>query len=395
MRDGDRRRQQELAKRRDERLKRLPAVFREQIAALTCCAPAAEDLIDTFPALLIAMVSDFGSSAARAKAFETVINGGSLKAAAEALELPMWLKKMPPEAFRQPIQKLPCEAHFSQKIAHLVPDNTSSSFDWLEQVSSASEVCDSGFALWVAKHCKPIPVSRRKLLFPALAAWAWHAKHCDTVGYRLIDKPWSPKMGLRRATEELMRWRRRTELACLIGDGIECAWLNGGTVDGLTFVALRTLEDFIDESEAMNNCLDQYGDRLDTGLIRIFSIRRDGQRVADIEIGPVTERRGLPTIVQIKGPSNHQVSLDVWQAAQRWLERQPLDKLTPKPGPVRAPDDGIGALWQPYYDWLPQHRRGEFERYVLNRNRRARREHVPLRLLDAPASVDRAGTADY
>ncbi|RZW13754.1 MAG: hypothetical protein EX260_11165, partial [Desulfobulbaceae bacterium] len=103
----------------------------------------------------------------------------------------------------------------------------------------------------------------------------------------------------------------RSHLACLLGNGIESAWLATGQHGGYDFVPLLTLDDFLDESRSMHNCLDQYADRLATGLIRIFSIRQGGIPVADIEIGPTPAKAETPSIVQIKARNNRQAPLAV------------------------------------------------------------------------------------
>ena len=128
-----------------------------------------------------------------------------------------------------------------------------------------------------------------------------------------------------------MRWRRRVDLACLLGNGIESAWLATGQHGGYDFVPLLTLDDFLDESRSMHNCLDQYADRLATGLIRIFSIRQGGIPVADIEIGPTPVKAETPSIVQIKARNNRQAPLAVWQAAHHWLENQDLASFAATP----------------------------------------------------------------
>jgi hypothetical protein len=226
-----------------------------------------------------------------------------------------------------------------------------------------------------------------------MASWAWHSRHPETTGYRLIERPWSAKMGLRRATEELMRWRRRVDLACLLDDGIESAWLSAGHHGGYDFVPLLTLDDFIVESQAMHNCLDQYADRLATGLIRIFSIRQGDRSVADIEIGPALARATTPSIVQIKATNNRQAPLAVWQAAHQWLEHQDLDTLPRRPGAVRAEDKsiiGVAPFWRPYIDWLPESRRAEFEKCILNARRRSTQAHLPHPAVDAGSLARRA-----
>ena len=69
-------------------------------------------------------------------------------------------------------------------------------------------------------------------------------------------------MSFKRAREELAAWRQRLRLIECLGPGIESPWLADGTASGFDFVALRTVDDFIAESEALENCLDQYADQL-------------------------------------------------------------------------------------------------------------------------------------
>ena len=58
-------------------------------------------------------------------------------------------------------------------------------------------------------------------------------------------------MSFKRAREELAAWRQRLRLIECLGPGIERAWLADGPAAGFNFVALRTVDDFIAESEAL------------------------------------------------------------------------------------------------------------------------------------------------
>jgi len=87
-------------------------------------------------------------------------------------------------------------------------------------------------------------------------------------------------MSFKRAREELAAWRQRLRLIECLGPGIESPWLCDSSASGFDFVALRTVEDFIAESEALENCLDQYADQLHTGLILVFCHPQGARRVA-------------------------------------------------------------------------------------------------------------------
>lgn len=364
-----------VQERRRDRMSRFNPLFRDRIAALTCCSLEAEDVTESFPALLVALVSNYNTHSARKACFNIILSGGSIKTAAKALDLPLWLKRIPPEAFQEPISRPVSAPLLTAKISNFIPPKTNKACDWFSEVNSASDSGDEAFALWVARHCTSVAQSRRQLLFMSMASWAWHTDRPETIGHAILEKPWSAKMGLRRATEELTRWRRRAELACLIGQGIESPWLRPGSAEVYEFVPILTLNDFITESRAMNNCLDQYADRLGTGLIRIFSIRRNGRRIANLEVGPITSD-GIPSIVQIKAASNRQASQAVWRATQTWLESQPVAQLPSRAGTVRKDGSKHQEFWGPYLDWLPQQRRIDFEKLILTRRRRVSRGHL-------------------
>ena len=104
-----------------------------------------------------------------------------------------------------------------------------------------------------------------------------------------------------------------------------------GSRHGLHFVALRTAEEFIREAAAMDNCLDQFADRLEQGSSRVFSIRKNGRSVADLEIGAHDEEPSMPAVRQLRGPRNRRARPQLWQAAYAWLGAQDVRRHLPPP----------------------------------------------------------------
>jgi hypothetical protein len=102
-----------------------------------------------------------------------------------------------------------------------------------------------------------------------------------------------------------------------------------GKAAGFDFVALRTVEDFVAESEALENCLDQYADQLHTGLTAVFSIRKGARRVACVEIGLHDEEVSMPNIVQLRAARNRRAPPEIWQATYSWIGGQRLMPLSP------------------------------------------------------------------
>ena len=66
-----------------------------------------EDLAETFPALLFALSTGFGSAPKRDRSFDLICAGASLRYAADALGLPWWLRKLPAQAFTEPLPSFP------------------------------------------------------------------------------------------------------------------------------------------------------------------------------------------------------------------------------------------------------------------------------------------------
>ena len=161
-------------------------------------------------------------------------------------------------------------------------------------------------------------------------------------------------MSFKRAREELAAWRQRLRLMECLGPGIESPWLADGTGLDFQFVALRTVDDFIAESEALDNCLDQYADQLHAGLTAVFSIRKGERRVACVEIGLHDEEATMPTIVQLRAARNRRAPPEVWQATYAWLGSQALEPLSPErhvPKPIRRAE-ARRKMWGPYLAFL-------------------------------------------
>ena len=340
--------EESAASRRRVRIEAFHPAYRRFIAELTSCAPELEDLAESFPALLFALVSDFATAARRARACELVCDGAPLRDVAETLGLAWWLRKLPPQAFTEPLAAFPTDQEFALRISSLIPSEARRLPMWLARVGYAYEACGEAYALWIARQTDLMSPSEDVFMF--LTAWAWFSLHPGHMGHRLLRRPWTSEMSLKRARDEMMVWRQRLRLIDCLGLGIESPWLNDGAAAGYSFVALRTVDDFISESIALENCLDQYADHLHTGLTGVFSIRKGARRIACVELGRHGEEATMPTIVQLRGPRNRRALPEVWQATFGWMGSQRLEPLTPQ---RHAPTsmkrlEARRHLWRPY-----------------------------------------------
>jgi len=175
--------------------------------------------------------------------------------------------------------------------------------------------------------------------------------------------PWRPEIAFDTALCAAKSWLNRMRLTLQLGPGaITDPWLSGGVVRGYTFVPLLDRTEILAEARAMQNCADQYAERLANDRCRLFSIRRERQHVATLEIGPHAREAGMLAITQLKGRHNLAAPLDVWQAAYAWLAAQSgLRRLPTRMSPERQFDnDAWGQLIAPYRKrtggapWLPE-----------------------------------------
>jgi hypothetical protein len=375
------------APRRRIRIEAFHPSYRRFVAELTSCAPELEDLADSFPALLFALVSGFATPARRARACELVCDGAPLREAADTLGLAWWLRKLPAQAFSEPLPPFPTDQEFAFRITSLIPREGRRLPIWLARVGHAYECGGEAYALWIARQ--PDLSSPPEDVFMFMAAWAWFSSHPGHMGHRLLRRPWTSEMSFKRAREEMTAWRQRLRLIDCLGSGIESPWLADGIASGYSFVALRTVDDFISESVALENCLDQYADHLHAGLTALYSIRKGARRVACVELGRHGEEASMPNIVQLRGPRNRSAPPELWQATYGWMGSQRLPPLSPQ----RHASDPIKRLearrhlWRPYLEFLagsrhaPAFRRAAFQPPRTpsqdGRQTPARRQRVP------------------
>jgi hypothetical protein len=139
-------------------------------------------------------------------------------------------------------------------------------------------------------------------------------------------------------------------------------WLLPARVAGYDFLPLTSTAAITEEAKAMRNCLNTYGDRLAHNRSRLWSVRRDGERVATLKIARHLDDP-LPNIVELKGPGNAYAPREVWWAARQWLHMHDLPQIDLKQrawGSTPLDRASWQALWRPYWlarrhipEWLP------------------------------------------
>jgi hypothetical protein len=347
----------------ERRLRRFHPRFQGAVRALADRHTRIADLATSFPALLFALaVPRPGFDIAPALA--RVIEGCPLADVAVAADVPMWLRRLPPEAFAHPIASLPDGELFRRQIANHLPRSPKLAPAWLRVVAGVAELAHEQAAAWIAREfVRDAPRQVNPARLRLIGLWAWFSGHPATFGHDLIERPWTPEMRIGSAVEAADNWRSVIALHLNIGqEPISDMWLEPAHVAGYDFVPLSSIAAIAEEADVMRNCLLTYGSNLAHNRSRLWSVRRDGVRVATLNVAR-RFRDPLPMIVELRGPGNADVPRELWWAARSWLHMHDLSQvdMASREWGTAPLDRSIWLmLWRPYWlakrripEWLP------------------------------------------
>src|SRR5262249_35703521 len=176
--------QESTEARRRRRIEAFHPSYRRSIREVSDGAPAVEDLAESFPALLFALSTQFGSKPRRELSLAVICGGPSRRQAGEALGLPGWLRKVPARAFTEPLAAFPGGDDYSLRIASLIPRLDTATVPWLKRVGQAQDIAGNDYALWMARQSEL--ASWPDEVFDFMAAWAWDSRRPELVGSRLV-----------------------------------------------------------------------------------------------------------------------------------------------------------------------------------------------------------------
>lgn len=346
----------------ERRLRRYHPRVQGAVHALAMRHSRMADLALSFPALLFSLAVPRGAHDP-ARAIASVIDGLALAQVAALADLPMWLRRLPPETFVRPIPRLPDGELFRRQIANHLPRSPKLAPTWLQLVADAAELAHEPLAAWIAREYVRDPRQVTSARLRRLCLWAWFSAEPATMGHDLIERPWTPDMRIDAVRAAASDWQTAVILRANLGRRpIADMWLRAGQMAGYEFAPLDSIAAITEEARAMRNCLRTYGDGLAHDQTRVWSVRKDGQRVATLQIAR-RYRDPLPNIVQLKGPGNSEVSRELWWAARQWLHKHDLSQIVIRQrswGTAPLDREGWVSLWRPYWlakrripDWLP------------------------------------------
>ncbi|MBV8535668.1 MAG: PcfJ domain-containing protein, partial [Alphaproteobacteria bacterium] len=204
---------------------------------------------------------------------------------------------------------------------------------------------------------KTVQIGRLRLV----CVWKWFCGAEGTRGRVRVTRAWAPAMRFATARDAAREWLESLLPELDLGGGdVSDVWLTQAQFQGYDFIAIKNAADMRAEALAMDNCVRRYARSLAQNHTRLWSVRRDGVRLATVAIG---YRYGdlLPMVAQLRGPKNLEVSRELAWIVRRWLNAHDLFQVQ-KPARENVPLDRAAwtALWRPYWvakgripQWLP------------------------------------------
>lgn len=208
-------------------------------------------------------------------------------------------------------------------IAQSIPEVPTRHMHWLGDLD----------ILWTALQRRaPDEATNAAILRWAMLALSRHGRTVDPGEGRAADEltdflicnrdQWNARWTWDRLVRETSAWHEALANAQIdrINDGTYDAdvpypgFPSEVTLAGFDFHALRSLRALVVEGKAMHHCVSSYHRDIQSGRARIYSIRKDGKRIATVEF----TRRHAATwqAVQIKGVCNARPAADVVKAAE-------------------------------------------------------------------------------
>lgn len=340
----------------DNPLQRFAWRHRPAVSALTRRHSRLADLAFSFPALLFALAVPRPRFDPE-PVIERVIAGAPLSELAAAADLPMWTRKLGPEAFQRPIPALPDGDMFRRQIANHLPQDPRHASAWLDRLAETYLWGSEAIAVWFAARAPSGHINEARHAWQRICLWAWHCEHPEAPASAYLTARWTPAMSLDQADGWAYDWARSVSVHLYLGpEPLTDMWAEPVTVDGYAFEPVTSALDLCRHAREMQNCARRYGEQVGANGSRIWLMKQDGKAIAMLELAV---RGGYPMLTQVHGWNNNRVTQEQWTAAYRWWrEYAPQTPLAP--GLRRRQQPIWIATWRPYWlakgripRWLP------------------------------------------
>ncbi len=338
------------AQNKGKLLKRVPRPYRTAVSHCAAQNPAARDLAASFPALLFACaVSHAGIDRKRLQA--KAIEGASLAELAALAKVPMWARRLPPQAFAKPIGRLPASAAAVREMPNLLPKKPGNWQRWLAFISLATTCGDDDFALWLARVYKDIPDYFVENDIRRLALWAWFSQRPETVAGRLVLRKWTSAISWNTADKAVDCWTESLTLFIVLGKKeLVYARETEREADGFHFETLTSAQAVFEQARVFKNCIRTYAHCLRDRRRRLIAVRRNGKTVALLCVSEGSGQRRF-SVEELRAERNGVVEDATAEAVRRWQLKQDPHILTSDMGPFdgRLCQKSWRDFWKPYW----------------------------------------------
>jgi hypothetical protein len=257
------------------------------------------------------------------EAIKLVVAGARLRDVAGVMGIPMALRRIRPGVAHLATEVL-CR---HPELLRAMPDTVPSSRIWLRVVPWAQNRVSAEFAEWAARQVPQIPGSLNHVggVLGDIADWVRAGMPPDPplgerrmqAGREFVVRPFAPSMSLKTAMTLSADWH---EAVANNLDGPNSAfpdpWYPAARLGDYEILPIEDAASLYREGTAMHHCVGTYGDPVQRGDLYIYSIRRNGERVATLALG---RHNGSAYLTQIRGPCNTDPQKPIVATVQRWL----------------------------------------------------------------------------
>jgi hypothetical protein len=319
-----------------EAARRFTFEHRENIYRASALSRRAFQLTETFPVLAMAIYSDHwrlqplidevdwsdsestGLAERKRLAAHLVDRGARLRDVAAIMNIPMGLRRIKPGVAHLATDVF-CQ---HPEVLNSMPDTTPRQRIWLRAVDWAFVRVNSDFGAWAARHVSELPGRRCQEVGPFLSDLADWAS-AEGPSRQFFTRPFASSMSVKTATALSARWH---ETVANHMDGQDSifppAWYPATRLGDYEIVPVESSAALFREGAAMHHCVGALADRVQSGRLYVYSVRRAGERVATFSLA---REAASATLIEIRGPCNARPEEKVVAVVRRWLRaRAPL-----------------------------------------------------------------------
>jgi hypothetical protein len=289
-----------------------------------------------------------------------VEGGARLRTIARLMGFPMAFRRVKPGAAHLALAV--ADAFEDPRLidAHM-PETLMQMKLWLRCINLAQQV-GPDFVQWTARHAVEIGGSSDEVdsILRDIADWvlacyrasvpphirrailgdrdSLEAKFLEEQGEQFVHRGFNADMPLATVTKLSAEWHDAVADNMTGPDSqFPEPWCPGGRSGGFDIIPITSTAELYREGKLMHHCAGAYAGQVHSGDCYMFSVRKDGERLATVEL-----RRGEACVEvgQLRGPCNAKAPKEVLRGVNLWLRAQ-RDFRFPRKRTDRLLDDDL------------------------------------------------------